>query len=72
MTQTTKNIQDNGDLDDPVIARKFVEQFAPIHLGKKATYVNTSENRIIHFKTMSDDDAIWVAKRLHSWLTEKI
>jgi len=62
--------QDNGNLDDPAHARNYVEQFAPIHLGKTATYVKTSGDRLIHFKTMSDDDAIWVAKQFQSWLPE--
>ena len=66
-TQTT---QDNGDLNDPVQARKYVEQFAPIHLGKTATYVQTSGDRLIHFKTMTDEDAVWVAHQFQSWLPE--
>ncbi len=66
--QTT---QDNGNLDDPAQARLYVEQFAPIHLGKTATYVSTNGNRLIHFKTMSDEDAVWVAKQLQSWLPKE-
>lgn len=67
---TTETTQDNGDLNDLVQARLYVEQFAPIHLGKTATYVTTNENRLIHFKTMTDEDALWVAKQFQSWLPE--
>jgi hypothetical protein len=55
--------QDNGGAEQ---ARKYVSEWAPRLLGKEATYVTTSNNRLIHFSTMSDDDAIWVATQLRS------
>ena len=70
MAEQARTTQDNGDLDDPVQARIYVEQFAQIHLGETATYVRTSGDRLIHFKTMSDDDAVWVAHQFQSWLPE--
>ena len=52
------------DIDDPAQARSYVWAFAPRLLGKEATYVRTNTSRLIHFKTMSDDDACWVARQL--------
>jgi hypothetical protein len=52
------------NIDDPEQARRYVADFAPRLLGKEATYVRTNAARLIHFKTMSDDDACWVASQL--------
>lgn len=52
------------DIDDPAQARSYVADFAPRLLGKEATYVRTNTGRLIHFATMSDDDACWVAQQL--------
>jgi hypothetical protein len=57
------------DIDDPAQARAYVADFAPRLLGKEATYVTTSGDRLIHFRTMSDDDACWVARQL--WAMEQ-
>ena len=64
-TQTTP-ANDMADLNDPVQARLYVKEWAPRLLGKgkTAAYVQTSGDRLIHFKTMSDEDAIWVARQL--------
>lgn len=55
--------QDNGG---PEQARKYVAEWAPRLLGKTATYIVTSSNRLIHFATMSDEDAMWVAGQLRA------
>lgn len=68
MSENVEVTQNNGNLDDPKLARLYVERFAPIHLGKTATYVSTNNDRLIHFKTMSDEDAVWIAKQFQSWL----
>lgn len=57
------------DIDDPAQARAYVDEWAPRLLGKEATYVTTSANRLIHFRTMSDDDARWVAREF--WAMEQ-
>jgi hypothetical protein len=57
------------DIDDPAQARSYVADFAPRLLGKDATYVRTTTSRLIHFRTMSDDDACWVARQL--WAMEQ-
>lgn len=57
------------DIDDPAQARAYVDEWAPRLLGKTATYVTTSGDRLIHFRTMSDDDACWVARQL--WAMEQ-
>ncbi len=51
------------DLSDQKSARAYIKAWAPRLLGKTATYVQTSGDRLIHFNTMSDEDAIWVAKQ---------
>ncbi len=51
------------DLSDHKSARAYIKAWAPRLLGKTATYVQTSGDRLIHFNTMSDEDAIWVAKQ---------
>lgn len=56
------------DIDDPADARAYVTTFAPRLLGKKATYVQTNQ-RTIHFATMIDGDACWVARQL--WAMER-
>jgi hypothetical protein len=55
----------------PETARKYVAEWSPRLLGKEATYVRTSGGRLIHFKTMSDDDALWVAQQFQSMEQEK-
>jgi len=52
------------DIDDPAQARSYIADFAPRLLGKEATYVRTNTARLIHFRTMSDEDACWVARQL--------
>lgn len=56
------------DIDNPEEARRYVADFAPRLLGKEATYVRTNTARLIHFRTMSDDDACWVARQF--WAME--
>jgi hypothetical protein len=63
MTQTTP-ANDGYNIDTPEGARRYVADWAPRLLGKTATYVQTNQDRLIHFRTMSDDDAIWVAHQL--------
>lgn len=56
----------NDNYDDPVQARRYVEWFSKNGVpGKVTTYVQTSSDKLIHFATMTDEDAIWVAKALH-------
>jgi hypothetical protein len=57
------------DIDDPAQARSYVADFAPRLLGKEATYVRTNTARLIHFRTMSDEDACQVARWL--WAMEQ-
>ena len=58
------------DIDDPEQARRYVADFAPRLLGKEATYVRTNSARLIHFRTMTDEDACWVALLL--WELEQM
>lgn len=58
-------MNDNGvtfDLSDPSQARAYIAQFK---MGDKIpSYITTNQNRLIHFRNMSDDDAIFVAHEL--------
>ena len=60
----TQPANDDHNLNTPAGARRYVHTWASRLLGQEATYVTTSENRLIHFKTMSDEDALWVAQQL--------
>jgi hypothetical protein len=48
---------------DATTARKYVNDFKHI-LGRDVSFVETSMHRTIHFDTMTDEDAIWVAEQL--------
>jgi hypothetical protein len=59
-----------NDLMTAQQARDFVNCFAPVYLGKEASYVTSTGGRLIHFNTMTDEDAIWVAKQFKDWLIQ--
>jgi hypothetical protein len=67
MTPTVAN--DGIDLADPVQARRYIADFKHI-IGKEASYVTTNQGRLIHFRTMSDEDAVWVAHELQGWVNK--
>jgi len=61
----------NETITDPEKARSWVKDFMK-SLGKdfETGFVNTNEQRTIHFNDMSDEDAVFVANQLQGWTAE--
>ena len=53
------------DISKPNEARRYVAQWGHKLLGKNVTFVETSSGRSIYFDSMTDDDAVWVARQLY-------
>jgi len=60
----------NEAITDPIKAREYIKEFMEsLHKDHETGFVETP-SRKIEFKTMTDDEAVYVANEFQNWTAE--